>query len=470
MRKIISLILIIKVFFSLPSFCEVDKSDKVLLSHFLKLLKSTSFYLKDNSEVLDIALPDASSQESLNTFIKRIREKGYPVGIWSVPKEEIDKVSFPFLTCLKDEGWVIVKAREGRKWFVEDEKEEKTISQETFVEKWPGFLISLYMCGVWLETLGKDEEEADFYIICSYHDEHFSLIRKYLEEILSFADKNQKLLYVDELGLIPLDTVNNYMKIYQLSEKDAFRKIKEQLAKEVKNLGKGIPIYDPLDTYNRIYQFLADKRIDSTMEDLDYMNWRKIVILDHIGLLKNAFLAFCCGDLDLYLNFLTEYNNKYWKYNMNERDNNFVEQLIKIKKVNPNRLIFTIRGLSHLGLEEKLFQKGYNVKFVIVGKGFVLNNIAYRHFVFINYNTNTVIDERKPYTFAFVQETIRDFLVGRDKLSLREATIKASELVKNLNISDIEAISKELSKKNFKSEQQKVSDFIYRWIKGKMRK
>lgn len=469
MGKIISLIFIIEIVFSPLLFCELDNPDTILISHFLKLLKSSSFYLQNSTtEIPSLSLPDIRSASSLNEFVERLREKGYPVGIWYIASKEIKNSSFPFLTYLKNKGWVIVKSLREDKLIIESKNGEKEISRNIFEEEWSGFLISLYMCGVWLKTLlplDKKNEKSDFYIIYSYHDEDFPLIKKYLEEILMFADEvKQTLLYVDELGLIPLDTINNYMKIYKLSEKEAFERIKKELNREVKNLARGIPIYDPLDTYNKIYHFLAERRIESTMEDLDYMNWRKIVILDHVGLLKNSFLAFRFGDLDLYLNFLTEYNNKYWKYNINERDSNFVHQLIELKKNNPGKLIFTIRGLSHLGLEEKLAEKGYKVKFIVVGDGFVLNNIAFRHLVFTSYNINAAVDVGWAYTFAYVQETIRDYLAEREQLRLREATIRANNLVANLSVSDI----KDLAEKLAEEKGQNVADFIYRFAKSRM--
>ncbi|MCM8783188.1 MAG: hypothetical protein NC818_00190 [Candidatus Omnitrophica bacterium] len=477
-----ALSLILLFITSSPSSAETERvahEDADLLNKYIHIMQEKSLYLKGiPSSDINIKLPVDVNCEYLNSFLGEIRRKGLPIGAYKLDKtNDIEKLPPPFLTYLNGSGWVIVVDKSLSGYIIKDNKTgvSREISQSKFISSWVNIILSPLLCGTWLWQYCQTEKEAnDFYIIYSYHDEDFDSIRKALDEIMDLATKKgRRLVYIDELGLIPLDTVNNYIKIYGLSEKEAFDKIKIAISEENKNIEKGIPLYDSLDTYSKIYNYLAEHKIKVITEDLEYINWRKIVLLDYLNNLQFAVRSFFCGNIDLYLDFIKDYNYGYWEYNIKERDNNFIQQIEAVIKDNPEDLFFTIRGIGHSGLEEMLTKRGFQVKFIVLGEGFTINNLTYKHFIQLCNNINVYLgDDKQLYIFSLVQEYLRNYFFIFRKLNSRIAVIEANKLIEKINVDDILALSKaiyeSIKDSGLLQDEQKVSKYIYDWVVSKI--
>ncbi|MCM8784596.1 MAG: hypothetical protein NC818_07555 [Candidatus Omnitrophica bacterium] len=295
-----------------------------------------------------------------------------------------------------------------------------------------------------------------------------------MERVLNLArSRNRKVIYLDELGLIPYETVRNIMEVEKISEEEAFLKAKRMLAEELEGIEKGIPIYDSLDTYTKIYNFLAQNKIKSVMEDLGYQNWKNIISFDEQKFFDISFAHFVLNDISNYLRTIKIYRDNYGRYNIKDRDTNFTNQILRLKNDFPDAILFTIRGLSHIGLSEELTKQGINVEMVIIGEGILENNIIYQSMLHIYEDLNVKLpDEEEIYLKIIPQEYLRLYFTEVQHNSTAQATREANRLIYKLSKDDCFTLSRELKDVlytgRFKNDLEGLYRFFYEWIQKRV--
>lgn len=412
-------------------------------------------------------IPEDSNYFS-QEFVEKLRSKGYPVGLYSLlNKDDILKIPV-FLTKI-DGKLSLVKNIQGR-MIISQTDSETNLSYEQFLKMWKSSkVVSPFICNIWYSSEPEGEITGSVKIIYSYHDMKFQELLQPSRQILEGA-KDKPPLYVDELGLIPFGTIENYRKIYNLDEKQTFEKCKEMLEKEVENLGKGIPIYDPLPTYNSLYKFLAENKVNSVMEDLNYENWKKIVKFDAFNFDILANRCFLKGDVNNYMKFKKLYCFGFWEFNVKQRDSNFVEQLINLIKHYPQYAVFTIRGIGHFGMEEKLAEKGIKTQFILLGKGLLEENLINQQIMQVYFSHHITLSKDNIFRMileAQIEELLRVYFynnVTKDALTATQKVRKILAALDNETIFKIFAEVKNIMDDNPQYSQDKVPELIWKLI------
>ncbi|MDP8234277.1 MAG: hypothetical protein P9M06_05700 [Candidatus Saelkia tenebricola] len=251
--------------------------------------------------------------------------------------------------------------------------EVKDIKWERFLKESEEIIFSLPIENVLFERVKEmsDPLLGKFVAIYTHHKySNMELVKDTIVRLKEEAkNKEWRTLYIDELGLILPKTIENYMSVYKLSEKDAFERVKKIIKSEVNNLAQGHSIYDSLPFYGQLYSYLAKIKMDSTIEDLDYELWREIVAYDREKDYQQAIREFALTNFENYIRKTKESIAFFYVYNMKERDELFIKQIGTLMAENPNTLIFTIRGLAHYGVEEKIKNPNWRVESIIVSDG-----------------------------------------------------------------------------------------------------
>lgn len=431
---------------------------------------------------------DDSVNEILSRLVFELRKEGIAVGLYNISSKDVTKVTPPFILCTKEKRLILVSDISRERGYIKylgDENQICEVSIESFQNLLEDatLILSNFTAGVWLSpVLGNEGNNKSFYIIYSNHDENFEAIRDAMSYVLNIAKQNnQEVIYIDELGLIPLETITYHKNLYKVIEEDAFNKVKNMLSDDLAKLEKGQPIYDSLDTYNNIYSYLATNRIKSLMEDLKYLNWQDIIILDYMGFDKNAFFSFTIGNTALYKATMKDYVYNFWKNNIYLRDNNFSQQVIKLIKDNPGKLIFTIRGIGHYGLAEMLENNGIDTKFFVVGDGMLKENLINQHILFIDYSTGVDVANSVEELIlkSLPQEYLRNYFIEIQHKKSREAIIFANRLISKLKNEDIVNLSrnwmkyfnqyKSINKNENSDSRRAILEFVYNWVNDVIR-
>jgi hypothetical protein len=372
-----------------------------------------------------------------------------------------------FLTKIK--GVSTIVKNNGLQFEIYQGKNWRSLSYVEFFQNWDNNeIISPFICNVWYECKSVGNATGTIKIIYSYHDVESEKLLKAVETILGEA-KEKPPFYVDELGLIPYETIKNYMELYKLDEKQAFEKCKEMLKGEVENVGEGISIYDPNSTYNALYRFLADHKVKSTMEDLKYENWKEIVKFDALGTNILAQEYFLRGEVDNYIKFKKLYCFGFWEFNVKRRDQNFLEQLINLIKTYPDYTIFTVRGIGHFGLEEKLAKNGVNVQFILLGDGQLEENLINQQIMQVYFNHHIKLSKENIFRMILesqIEELLRLYFYRKGQVT-STATKACKTLLRSLRNEDIFEIFREVKEKIDEDfPQHKLPDLIYELIKN----
>ncbi|MCM8793545.1 MAG: hypothetical protein NC898_03650 [Candidatus Omnitrophica bacterium] len=399
------------------------------------------------------------TSENLLKVVEATKRAGLLIGLFEVKSGDVLFDDFPsFLFTKKDDNFVRIK-------------------EIPAYEPGQGyFFLSPYLCNLWISLYRKDnlKDASPIYLIFSYHDEDFSKLEKAMERVLNLArSRNRKVIYLDELGLIPYETVRNIMEVEKIPEEEAFLKAKRMLAEELEGIEKGIPIYDSLDTYTKIYNFLAQNKIKSVMEDLGYQNWKNIISFDEQKFFDISFAHFVLNDISNYLRTIKIYRDNYGRYNIKDRDTNFTNQILRLKNDFPDAILFTIRGLSHIGLSEELTKQGINVEMVIIGEGILENNIIYQSMLHIYEDLNVKLpDEEEIYLKIIPQEYLRLYFTEVQHNSTAQATREANRLIYKLSKDDCFTLSRELKDVlytgRFKNDLEGLYRFFYEWIQKRV--
>jgi len=420
---------------------------------------------KENIDAIEI---DQFVQENdYSRLVSLLRKQGCPVTAYEIKnKEDIFEIDY-FLTYLDGRGLVFVENISQGHLVLFTNGRQFNITTEAFFEEWiDPVIISYFLTDMWLNDFSiiKDIEETHFFIIYSYHDENFSLLEKAVKHIFDIAEsEGKKVIFIDELGLIPEDAIKRKMQVSNIREEDAFSQIKESIFRENEMLEKGIPLNIGTESYRKLYRLLAKYRIKSIVEDLKYQNWKDIVKLDQVPFIELEYVSFLVNDLDKYFNTAKINWETFWKFNVDVRDDNFSDQVLRELNKYDEYVFFTIRGIGHYGLEERLSKRGIKADFITIGKGQLEDNLNYQQIYQVYSTLGINIPEQIKVDLilkAKVEEYLRLYFYTFEGLNLREATLKANKICKKISVSDINNISSLLSK-NLSTLKTKEGNEIY---------
>ncbi len=384
----------------------------------------------------------SSKVETLINLTERLKEKGNIVDCFKLlQKEDIVKISGQTVSFYKNELSLLKitnRVHISIKNLSTNSTIEKTIQE--FLKEWEGgYIVAPILINTWCE---QGEEGEVFYIIYSYHDEDFLRIKKAMDFIFNLSN-NKEVCYIDELGLIPYESIEREKKYKNISEEEAFNEIKSMLQNELKRIKEGYTLYDPEPTYSKIYSYLAQRKIECYMEDLQYENWKRIVQFDELKISKIAQLYFLNGDVDNYLKYKKTYIKGFWQLNVNIRDRIFADQVEKLIKDNPEKVFFTIRGIGHLGLIKKLTSKGIKVRYIILGEKDLQTSLINQQVLQICYDLGIKLlpdDETLLLLQAEIQELLRAYIGYFEKKHTLKSTVQANEMIRKLDLDDIYSI------------------------------
>lgn len=480
--KLVIEVIICLLFFSTSDFLSLESSKNLYAANFATLFeKFLILYAEDTKHIPETVFSDASLD--VDNIVVKFREYGIPVGKYRVvERSDLSKILTPFICKLNKYDWIVVSdVSSNMVEFYDSNNKLFTLPKQNFLEEWDGIVIAQFPIGIWLTSVGKGfphKEAIRFYIIYAYHDEDFARIKSAIDMIFEESKKQgKKIIYVDELGLIPFETIRTYSKTNNIPEKEAFEAIKKTLSRELEGVERGIPIYDSLWTYNNLYQYLANKKVKCVMEDLDYLNWQDIVVFDYLGYDKIASFFYTNGNIYSYANYMKKYCESFWKFNISLRDENFSNQVSNLLKENPDCLIFTIRGLGHLGLEEKLTHRGIMSNFIIIGDGKLEDNLTNQHLLRVYYNLGVKTDkiENRLFLTAFIQENLWNYFRSIENLPSRISILKTNALLRKISNEDVEEFSKfwpeylseYVQTKEIKNAED-IFSFVYHLVKKKV--
>jgi len=426
--------------------------------------------------------PFISEEISKDALIKVARNQGIFLNGFKLGKDNLDKlikIDGAFLVYLKDKGYIVVETVEKKsgsykfRCVLLDGKIEY-ISQDEFLSLWDGGIFSLPLVGIMAKRLNVGSLDADsrFIAIYSYHsgEEDFEEFKKIVERLRIEAEENgQKLIYLDELGLIPEDSVIKKMKSEDMSKEEAFEDIRRSIIREDEMLEKGIPVHLPNSFYNDFFSYLAKHKIKSIAENLDYDLWKIIVRFDDFKLHDKAMGFFVARNFAAYTDTMKEYTQGFWKYNVKKRDLLFKKQVEEIMKKYPDTLIFTLRGIGHYGMEESISIDNFSVGTYVFAEGMFFDNLISSQDLYVLWSNGVNVNTYRQEIMllkSFIQEAIRSHL--KDKgMGIAGATRVSVDMTKNLDKEDIMKLSAQMQKATLLRRLKKSEDiwkFIYNWV------
>jgi len=463
-RKLIFFILILVTLSPLHLWAEYD-----VYSAAFALKKLLEFYGK-NISIVEIETELKQSQNIFDSVVRVGRKHGLYLNRFVLENyQQITRFTEPIITQYKGIFYIAKLSPTGIQLI--SNRRKIVVRQEEFLKDWSGIFISLPLPGVLVIRYKPVEKKGRIVFLYSYHNEEFYLFKEIFDKLYKQANKaGYNLIYVDELGLIPeksIHTINNN------SERDGFESAKYSLLRELKFIEKGIGITDPTQFYDKIYHYLAKFKVRVEMENLKYENWKAITAFDELELNQLAVKLFCHGDINGYVEKIKEYNQGFWEYNVVIRDKYFRDQIEKLAEANPNSLIFTLRGLGHYGMEENVKVCGFTTETIILGEGRFQELLVPDQYIQILRRNQVEIDpsqEKIGYLRAFPVECLRNYLHKKLNFTISEATVKANQVVENLNEQDIQRLALDISHgiaEGRLRNSDAVYEFVYWWLKKK---
>jgi len=379
--------------------------------------------------------------------------------------QDIAGLNEPFIARFKN-SYSVIRIEKDRVE-ISSNKYSDNISREKFLSLWGGELISVPVINVLLQRYAPLNDGGRIVCIYSYHNEEFYLFRKIFDKVYQESKNRQnKFIYVDELGLIPVKSVDKLIQQDKLTEKEAFSNAKKSLLAELQLIKKGIGIYDPTEFYNKVYSYLAKFKVNVKMEDLPYEDWKAIIAFDELNLNQLAVTLFCRGNVDRYLEAIEQYNQGFWRYNVVIRDRFFKSQIEEIARQNPHACIFILRGLGHFGMEEDLKIPGFTTETMIIGRGKFRDLLVPDQFAQVLKRNRVTLDhdtERMLYLKAFVAECLRSYFQKRLNFEISSATVKANRIIRMLREDEIYRLSLDI-KHGIAEGRLRSTDSIYDYV------
>jgi len=374
------------------------------------------------------------SPEAINAIVSTVRKNGMFLQVSRIATEDMFiKMPASVICYLEDEGFIVVdKINKVDKIisYKNYKNDLKTLSLKEFFKRWNNICFSPLIENIMLERIKGDKFSTplqnEFVAIYTHHlDVNFEQLQHILDILQEEArSKEWNLIYIDELGLIPHDTIQKTAETSNISEKEAFSKVKLQLQGEIARIKNGSTIYDNNPFYKKLYAYLARNKIDSVMENLGYELWKKIVSFDEEGVYQKAAYSFMHGDMLKYLKQIELYTQYFYNYNVRVRDEEFLAQIFNILESNPRTIVFTIRGLGHYGIGGRLNYRGCSVKEIIICEGKIYENFNRRTWIMTLWANGVKFTpqiEEIEMAKVFVQDCIFYMIKRQNRMSMLEA-------------------------------------------------
>ncbi|MDP8216685.1 MAG: hypothetical protein P9L98_05150 [Candidatus Kaelpia imicola] len=424
----------------------------------------------------------ASKESFIVNIVRAVRKQGVFLEAFALESKDITKLKenkTAFISLLKngDLCYVVknIEIKNNKAVFscILPDRKEIFIDERDFFSCWEGMVISKPLVNIKAKRLLNKEGDNKFVALYFYHSgEDFNLLRKVLEKLKEEAERtNKKLIYIDELGLIPERSIESYMKVNQIGEKEAFELIKKMLNEDISNVGKGVAILGETNPfYRQLYQYLAKNKIESYMEDLRYDAWKKIVVFDSMEYYSKAINYFFFNNIDKYIKSIERFIEGYWEYNIKRRDDDFRSQIKKIVAKHPNSLIFTIRGIGHYGMDNDINLDNLAVETLVFGRGIFEDNLLHSQMYYILLSNDIVMkenDKKLAILKTYFEDTLRAYFVKKG-LNIPEATQLVCKISKRLKEKNVLKFSQAIYYAVIKQPEQlqEMWGFTYNWFKN----
>jgi len=441
-----------------------------------------SFEEKNNVEIHSEDYRKFFNFSNIVSIVNSLRYRGEFLQAYTLYNDsDFKKLNLPVVIYLENEGFVTVeekKKRGGILYYkcINFKDDNRYFNEKQIFSLWNGIIFSLPVEGIMIENIKNLslENKGRFFAIFSHHREaDFKVVKKIIDNLYQEAKKdNRELIYVDELGLIPEDTIDRTSKMRNITRQDAFKDIKNQLFNDLSRLEKGQLIYDASPLYKELYAYLAKKEIHSVMEDLDYNLWERIVDFDNKQLSKKALGYFMKGEIKNYIEDIKYYNDGFYELNIKLRDDLFASQIEKLMLDKPDAIIFTIRGLAHYGFENRINNDNFRSYSFVVCEGKMYENFNYRTWLHTLWNNDVVISREKEQLYlvrAVLQDALTKEIMIRSISSILEARRLSYYIVNKIKAVDmikLFMILKIYNDDGFINSQTSLREFnslIYTW-------
>ncbi|MDP8252828.1 MAG: hypothetical protein P9X27_00290 [Candidatus Kaelpia aquatica] len=425
--------------------------------------------------VLENKLQKESHTLSLEESIVRVaRESGVYLDRFYLKYVEKDfsKISEPFIASVKG-GYHLIYPEIDKVRLV-SVKGSETLSKKSFLLIWDGKMFSIPPVGVMLQRNRPQGLKQKIIFIYSYHKEEFYLFRQLFDDLYQEALRySSPLIYIDELGLIPKESIEKVIIGKGLTEKDAFNETREALLGELKLIERGRGIHDPTEFYHEIYNYFAKLDLRIEMEELQYENWKAVVAFDDLSLNQLAVTLFCKGNIERYLDVIEQYNEGFWQYNVIIRDKFFLNQIERIAEENPQNTIFTLRGLGHFGMDEKIDLTDFAVEVAVIGEGEFCKLLVPDQLVQILKRNGVRLGPKtreQYYLRAFLAECIRNYYQNELNFKILTATLKANRDLSLLLDAAIYRLARDVEHAIAEGRLRTTESlyrYVYTWVKKK---
>ncbi|MCM8784597.1 MAG: hypothetical protein NC818_07560, partial [Candidatus Omnitrophica bacterium] len=466
----------------------------ILINHLLsqinplfEILQEYATLMGEHLYIEKLSLKEFSSNVTFINLRDEIRKSGLFVDIYKLDKPwfvKLCELNIPFIAFLKNNTYFLVKRVQQKNnsnlLQIMIEGEQKELTPLELFEKIKG--VMLFPCGNVMfnksflygdskENLGKGK----IFIIYIFHEgTDFKEIEPILNNILEETHKEgRKLIYLEELGLIPFESVEAQRNSLNLSDQTAFDKVKETLRQETAAIEEGIPVYDESIFYSALYKYLAKNKIKSILEDLKYDNWKSIVTFDSYGLVNEALSKFLMGGIDNAIVTMKSYLKGFMLNNHKIRDINFSNQIKELLQKNPNSVILTIRGLAHYGFEDNLASTGVDVNIYIVGEGPINKLIPAQHYTMVLKQNDVYLPEDKYNELtakSLVEFVLLDYyMIDLGYTNYPTAVRMVNTLLEKISFEDIKLLCDELFMRLFRREIDSTTykKFVFDWLRNR---
>lgn len=303
-----------------------------------------------------------SEKKEARIIAKKLREKGIPVQAYQLQNEDqLSKLEFPFL--IKHLG----------EWKLIDPSSDDYLGMVNKDEEGNPIIVGEPPVGVTFEMIKKQPDNSvKIYIFYAATNDSPKLAHEQvftdIERILEAKEENTDILFMDALGLIPEETVINQPGQNRRERfEEAFEGIKAQTA----NIENGVPPKEYHKArspfWNEVWEFLAQRKVRSVLEELQFELWEKIIDFDNKKLVNKAFQLAYYGWPEQAAETMAGWKIGFHKRNCLERNgylSNQINQLIE--KSGKPLIILMAKEIGHYGVLESLLSD-YTVYSKIIG-------------------------------------------------------------------------------------------------------
>lgn len=353
-----------------------------------------------------------SEKKEARIMAKKLREKGIPAQAYRLQNEDqLSKLEFPFLIKHLGEWKLIGPGMEVQQGMLNKEEKANPI------------IVGEPPVGVTFEVIKKQPDNSvKIYIFYAATNDSPKLAHEQvftdIERILEAKEENTDILFMDALGLIPEERVKNQPGQNKRERfKEAFERIKAQTA----NIENGVPPQETRSPFwNEVWGFLAQWKVRSVLEELEFELWEKIIDFDHKQLPKKAFQLTYYGWPKQAVQTMAEWKIGFHNRNCIERNQNLSNQINQvIEKSGKPLIILMAKEIGHYGVLESLLSD-YTVYSKIIGhrKFGTLLKVPPLDVILDNMEVRLSEDTRK---LLALKQCLKEFIQARIGDSLRKS-------------------------------------------------